>query len=58
MWRQWAGTDSFKTVGKSLVGKNERPGESEEDRKSRQDEEAAVAASTSPGAFGGGVSGG
>jgi hypothetical protein len=58
MWRHWGGEDDFKTVAKSLVGKNDRPGETEDERKRRQDEEAAVAAATSPGAFGGGVSGG
>jgi len=54
IWQLFAGRDDIKTTLHSLVGTNERPGETEEERQRRHDEEGAAAARTSAGVFGGG----
>jgi len=51
LWQSLVGKDDVKQTVKSVVGKDERPGETPQERQRRRDEENSVAASTSPGAF-------
>lgn len=51
LWQSLVGKDDVKQSVKSIVGKNDRPNETPEERQRRRDEENSVAASTGPGAF-------
>jgi len=51
MWQSLTGKQDAKDVVQSMVGKQDRSGETDAERQSRQDDENSTTAATSPGAF-------